>query len=115
MSSQTFAQVIAKAKQLHGGSSAEFDYSLASGDTTVGNRVDNVLGNASVALDGAIWEIATADQRDADMRTKRQLADELRERIRPELDAAIAAASKRSYTGWSDAARAMGRPIRYAD
>lgn len=108
MESPAFRKIMATARRRHGGTAAEFDYSLSTGQAV---DADGEYTGAVVAVDNAIYTVAndghagTAEEHAARARA-------LREQITPELDTLIAECKAKSYTGWSNASRG---PIRYAD
>lgn len=105
-STPEFRKIMDAARRAHGKTSAQFDYSLAFGETSGENQYESA-GNA---VRNAIWDVANQDQggTEADQMARVRA---LRERIQPELDALTAECAAKSYTGWSKASRG---PIRYA-
>jgi hypothetical protein len=111
--SEKFAAIVAVARRATGYSAAEFDYSLVTGYAE--HDTESALG----AIDGAIYTVAnehlpmvdTTTTRE-DLLQRRANAEALRVQLQPEIDAMVAAAKGKSYTGWSNASRG---PIRYAN
>jgi hypothetical protein len=90
---------------------AEFDYSLAVGD-----------GRALSAMNNAAYLQANEDHPDVQpgdtaqvLAERRQRADALWEQVRPQVEAMVRRAKAMKFVGWSDAAKARGQKIRYAD
>lgn len=105
--STNFAAIVSDARR-HvrwgaGMTAAEFDFSLTSKD-----------GVAMAALGDMIYVHANrhlpAVQTDADLSQRRANAAVLNQALRPQIDAMVAAAKTKAYTGWSDAS---GGPVRY--
>lgn len=92
-----FAAIVAEARRDSGLTAAEFDYQLNLG-TELGATAYRGLGNA----------LHRAGQ--ARGRSEAEMADE----FGAEIDAMVAAAKAKTYTGWSNVSRARGHKIRYA-
>lgn len=103
----TFARIITTARQHAGMTAAEMDYSLSHSGEAIGH------------LRSAAWALANPDWAQPSAKTQEQCqaaADALWAAVNgdTELAGMIQRAKQQSYTGWSDAARAMGQRIRYA-
>jgi hypothetical protein len=104
----TFAEILTLARQISGWADAEFDYSLS---LDPDNRGFNAFG----AITGAAHELANAHlgpvdlvAANEDLRQREANTQALMDHVRPELDAMIAAAKAKSYTG------GQGQRIEYA-
>lgn len=96
------AQVIARARNNSGLTTPEFDYDIA----THYNHSINGIGGQHSPLGGANHEIARERGADPDQQWN-DLQDELQAYARK--------CRNRRYTGWSDAAKATGARIQYAN
>jgi hypothetical protein len=104
----TFAEIVTAARAITGWTDAEFDYSLS---LDPDNRGFSALG----AITGAAHELANAHlgpvdlvAANEDLRQRAVNAQALMDSVRPELDAMVAAAKAKTYTG------GQGQRIEYA-
>jgi len=97
----TFQQILTQAKTTSQLTAAEFDHSLATGDTSLAGALHH-LGNAIHRAANPGDSGSAADRADR--------ARALNAKLTPQIEALITAARGKSYTGWSDASSG---PIRY--
>lgn len=110
--SQTAASVIAAARELSPFETpAEFDYDIAIHHDQSVNGIGGIygpLGNGVYAVAAERLPGGTTEEREA-------LRDQLWQELQPELQAYAQRCRDRKYAGWSNAARARGARITYAD
>ena len=105
---EVFTWVMARARRRTSYmTAAEFDY-----DLTLGQDSQEALRE----IDNAIYAIANEHAEPGDdFDTRHQRYRALHAQVRGEFEARIAEAKAKKYNGWSNAARARGHRIRYAD
>lgn len=104
-----FGTILADARRMMGMTRAEFDFELARESLAVLRAIDTATDPYTVA--GLHSEPGDREAFDARMAAR----EAARRHYRPDLDAAIEAAKRKSYTGWSAAAKARGQRVRYAE
>lgn len=107
----TAAVLRAKVRALGEFTAPELDYSLAVGD----GRAMSALNNVAYVLANEGHPEVQPGEGDRVLAERRRRADELWERVLPEVEAMAARAKARKYTGWSTAAKARGQKIAYTD
>ncbi|MBP2341079.1 hypothetical protein JOF41_007333 [Saccharothrix coeruleofusca] len=107
----TAAVLRARARTTSGMTAPEFDYSLSIGD---GRAVSAMNHAAYLMANEGHPEVQPGDD-DEVLRQRRERADALWERVWPEVEAMTQRAKAMGFTGWSDAAKARGQKIAYAN
>jgi hypothetical protein len=105
----TFAEIVAAARAITGWTDAEFDYSLSLDPDDRGfNAVGAITSAAHQLANAHLPEELDFLEANEDSRQREANAQALMDHVRPELDAMIAAAKAKSYTG------GQGQRIEYA-